>query len=253
MSVDRYDNNGSVTYAALAVFFQTIGYLHQLYRMIRKRSPDLFNPSTALILLLSHFLRFLFILYESLGSVVLSQSIIMFCLQLSMIFASFYYEAKRLEKFTPLRPRWHWVSLKDYINIRKIHSSPDFVISLFVHAVCISIAFGLSILVLGVDRASLIVLVLSIILEMISSFPQFVCVVVCKDISAVSLVLMLQYLLGDWCRLFVFRWENSGWLFVVGSIVQIAIDSTVAVSYFIQRRNPRPTERIETLPLISLL
>jgi hypothetical protein len=221
--------------------------------MIQRQSPDLFCHSITLLLLLTHFLNFLIKFYQPVDVPALAQYIAIFCAQLLTIFTWFYYEGKRREKITPLRPHWHWISLKHYINITKVRSLPDFCISLLLHAFSICVVFRVCIGVLGISRTCLITSVIIMILDTAVSIPLFLSVVIRKDISPVSVVLMLQYVFGDCVTLFLLLGRNAGWSLWLKSILQGTVDSITAVSYFIQRRNAQPTEPIETLPLLWLL
>jgi hypothetical protein len=69
------------------------------------------------------------------------------------------------------------------------------------------------------------------VVESAVSLPMFAKVVVRRDVSAVSVVLILQYIVGDLMKIGIFVLTRSPWSFMLGGFCQLAIDTVLFLTF----------------------
>jgi uncharacterized protein with PQ loop repeat len=223
----------------------TLGYLDQLRKMIRSQSGEYFNSSTAVILFFSDSLRFLYWIHEPWELFLLLQAIATDATQILLATFFFRYERARREKVGS----GPWVSrsrsLRQTLDIRKAHSAPDFFMSLAAYGILIFTVFLVLSALFGYQRVDTVFALIANLAETAVSIPQFTQIVIDKNIDNASVVLVLQFVVGDFTKLFMLLIARAAWPFLFGAVLQICVDSIVAGSYFWQsahRSRKRPQD-----------
>jgi hypothetical protein len=224
----------SILFTIVLMWFPTLGYLDQLRKMIRSQSGEYFNRSTALILLFSNSLRFLYWLHEPWKPFLLLQAVAVVATQLVLATVFFHYERARREKVGSAR--WLWCSrgLRQALNARSAHSAPDFFTSLAACGFLILTVFLTLSALFGYRRVDTLFAFVANLADTAVSIPQFTQVVIERNVANTSVVLILQFVAGDITKFIMFRIAGTTWPFFFGAALQICIDSIVAASYFWQ-------------------
>jgi hypothetical protein len=199
--------------------------------MISERSPHFFNRDIALILFFSNTLRFLYWAYEPWETYLLGQAIAVFFVQTLIAILHFHYDSA--DGFTSRKYLSH--NVRYYLNIRKIKHGRDFFVALLGFGVLIISVFGSLVWQLGAGKVCTATIVIANLADTFVSVPQVVRIVIQQNIEGASVVLVVQFLMGDWMKLIMFWATGTAWPFIFGALVQICVDSTVAVSFFWQR------------------
>ena len=221
---------------AAVIMMPTLGYLDQLNKMISAKSSQYFDMDTALILLFTNFLRFIYWVFEPFEIYLLGQAIAVFATQLCLAATFFYFEYSSHEKVGFGRHHHHR-SLKYLFGIRRAGNIYDFAMSLWFYGLVILFAFVFFSLLFGRDLVCTAIIVIANVVDTFVSIPQFIRVVIEKNVESVSSLLVGQYLIGDIMKLLLFLWTRSPWPFVFGAVLQTGVDSIVAISYFVQTHN----------------
>jgi len=217
----------------IIIIMPTIGYFDQLFKMIKTKNSRLFNRQTSYILLLSNYLRFIYWVFEPFEVYLLGQSIAVFIVMLLLSISSFYLEDNSHSFKTSMR----MIAKSNNIITRLLHiqntrNQYEFVLSLVLYSLTIVIFISILSLVIGLGSALSMILILSNIVDTLVSVPQFIKVVIKKDKKGCSVVLMIQYLVGDILKLLMFVLGGSQLAFIFGAILQSSIDTTIYFFYY---------------------
>ena len=226
------------------IFMPTLGYFDQLKKMILTKSSEFFDMDTALILLFTNFLRFIYWAFEPFEPYLLGQAVAVFGVQLWLSITFFYFEYSPHEKVGFGRNRHH-MSIKYLLGARRASNVYDFFLSLWFYAFSIVFTFLFCSLLFGRKYMCTVVILIANIVDTTVSIPQFVKIVIEGNIESASTVLVGQYLIGDVMKLLLFLATGSEWPFVFGAVLQTCVDTIVAVSYLIQSRRRPNTEAMD--------
>lgn len=245
-------------FCAILIFSPTIGYFDQLKKIIYYQSFSMFNVHTAVIQLLSNFLRFIYWQFEPYKIYLLGQSIAVFSLQIISSFVAFsFYDQNNMANpsFLPYIKYYSQQSNNNsfqFLNIFQATSSVEFFLSLIIYGIIVVCLFGFLTICVGIKMAVTIDIVLSNIIDTITSLPHFVRIVYYKDIENVSYVLIGQFLAGDFLKMGLYILGKSPWPFIFGASLQIVLDTILVISYIRQKHfsHRAPTYRSETEALL---
>lgn len=228
----------------ILIFMPTLGYWDQLRKMIKEKTSDFFKMEPALILIFTNFLRFIYWKSEPFEAYLLGQSIAVFGVQILLSVVSFYYSQSKHDKigFSNQYPRTK--ALSYFFKPKDVKNARDFLLSLVIYGVTITLVSSIFSLILGTKRLSTVIILIANIVDTTVSLPQFTDVVMKHQIGGVSVVLVAQYLIGDVLKLIMFTVGNSAWPFVLGAALQTAIDLTVAVSFVKQSKAKKRAEYV---------
>lgn len=228
-------------FCAVLIFCPTIGYFDQLKKIIYYQSFAMFNLHTAVIQILSNFLRFIYWQFEPFKIYLLGQSIAVFSLQIISSFVAFsFYDQNNTASPSPLPYFKYYTQQKTskpfhFFNIFQATSSFEFFLSLIIYGIIVICLFGILLICVGAKMASTIDIVLSNIIDTITSLPHFVRIVYYKDIENVSYVLIGQFLAGDFLKMGLYILGKSPWPFIFGASLQIILDTILVISYVYQK------------------
>lgn len=232
----------------------TIGYLDQLKKMIETEDSSSFNMTTALILLFSNTLRFIYWTFEPFQAYLLGQSIAVFLVQLILSLKSFEYnEVPRSFTSSLKSMKLKIPSLSDFqkwLKITKAKTSLDFILSLITYAIIMIAAFAVMSMIIGLKASLQIIIFASNIIDTTVSFPMFKRIVIDHNVHNLSVVLIGQYLLGDLLKIIMFTVGGSGFAFMFGAILQTTIDGTDAIFFALLSKKNKGKEE-DRVPLME--
>ena len=239
----------------IVIIMPTIGYIDQLKKMIQTRNSSAFNMPTALILLLSNTLRFIYWTFEPFQTYLLGQSIAVFLIQMILALKSFEYSDFPRSFVSPLSqtkirlPSKH--ELKNSLRIADSKTPFEFIVSCLTYALILIAIFTVMSLVIGLKLSLQIIIFAANIIDTTVSFPMFKRIVFEHNIENLSVILIGQYLLGDILKIIMFTVGKSGMAFIFGAVLQTAIDGTDAIFYGVLSKMNKGKTKEEEVPLME--
>ena len=239
----------------IVIIMPTIGYIDQLKRMIQTKNSSAFSMSTALILLFSNTLRFIYWTFEPFQTYLLGQSIAVFLIQMILALKSFEYGDFPRSFVSPISqtkirlPSKH--ELKNALKIADSNTPFEFIISCLTYTLIIIAAFAVMALLIGLKASLQIIIFAANIIDTTVSFPLFKRIVFEHNIENLSVVLLGQYLLGDILKIIMFTVGKSGMAFIFGALLQTTIDGTDAIFYAVLSKTNKGKTNEEEVPLMK--
>ena len=239
----------------IVIIMPTIGYIDQLKRMIQTKNSSAFSMSTALILLFSNTLRFIYWTFEPFQTYLLGQSIAVFLIQMILALKSFEYGDFPRSFVSPISqtkirlPSKH--ELKNALKIADSNTPFEFIISCLTYTLIIIATFAVMALLIGLKASLQIIIFAANIIDTTVSFPLFKRIVFEHNIENLSVVLLGQYLLGDILKIIMFTVGKSGMAFIFGALLQTTIDGTDAIFYAVLSKTNKGKTNEEEVPLMK--
>lgn len=224
----RWGDLLDVELMGILIIAPIVGYIDQLVRMLKTKDAGTFRVESALILLTSNLLRFIYAWYRHLQDYLLGQSISIFVVQYILALLSLYYGNK---------PQHPFRGLKQLLMIHESRNISDFIVSSIVYVLVLLFLVRVGLLWFAPELFLEIVLLVSNIIDVFVSVPNFLRVVFKGDISGCSLVIIVQYLIGDVFKLLMYTFAGTQFAFILGAILQTTIDTTVAVGFFSKKKH----------------
>lgn len=220
------------------ITFPTLGYLDQIRLLIMRKNPEIYSMNTALILILSSFIKISFYVVEPFDYRLLGQAICLFVVGLIHTYFHFYYRNRTKQNptliFNSERSFSNFFSINNLIKKFNVYNSTDFLQFLFSISLYFIIITGLFSMGVFLINSHFSVYIMSIVASVIDSFvsvPTFKRVVIYGDISTTSSVLVLQYVLGDIFKIIIFHFTRAPFAFTVGASFQLLLDLTLSIRY----------------------
>jgi hypothetical protein len=117
------------------------------------------------------------------------------------------------------------------LNIAKAESFGEYLASLGFYGAVVYLLFMGSLFVFNPKVVVEMVGLIANLIESMVSLPTFYRVVILQEISIVSPVLILQYYSGDLMKVALFVVTRSPWPFFAGAFLQLAIDTSLFITY----------------------
>lgn len=225
----------------IIMIIPTIGYLDTLRIMIKNKNPDVFPEQIIIILLIAHSMKIMYFIYHHYAIRIFGQSVSQIIVALLLAYTKFYY--LNINSNKPKRRRSSAHGDKDhpqsffstYCRIPAPKDFFKFLIYILFHIFGIFAVFRLFYHCFSHKFMVNILSYLANFIESGISIPIFVRVVIRKDVNNVSTLLILQYISGDILKLGLFLLNHTPISFIVGSILQLALDVTICI-YFVHLR-----------------
>lgn len=216
------------------MFMPTIGYLDTVRIMIKSQSSTAFPYNTCLILLSSHGLKTLYFIYHPYALILFGQSVTQIGAALLMAYVKFYYSGKSYKS----RRRSLTNSIKDeiqkqkyflyyYMNVKNSKNFFEFLISITFYLIISMFFFFIFFFVIGEKVTIDMIGILANLIESTVSIPIFIKIVFNKDITNISILLILQFVIGDFMKLALFILNKAPLSFIGGSLLQMSLDLTL--------------------------
>jgi hypothetical protein len=159
--------------------------------------------------------------YEPYAMVVFGQSVAVFSSALLLTFLKFRYSRDA-----------RTASCAPHLNIRLASTFIEHIAVLSMYIVLIYVLLMIGFAVLGRSPAIAVLGLLGNLLDTIISFPLFVRIVLQGKVHSISSVLILQYILGDFAKVFTFMIVATPWVFRLGAYAQCCVDGLMSINFF---------------------
>jgi hypothetical protein len=216
----------------LVIMMPTSGYFDTVRMMIQSQSAAPYNLNICMILNASMSLKILYYIYHRFAFSIFGQCVSQLTVATILSFLKFRYLA--VEEDLPLLPDGSPPAvpgLSRFLHISKARNFLEYVVILVIY---FSMAFVVFIAARHVFSEKLIVDLLGLIANLIEStvsIPMFVKIVIRRDINAVSVVLVLQYIVGDMMKIALFIITRTPWSFLCGGFCQLSIDTVLFITF----------------------
>lgn len=235
------------------MFMPTIGYIDTVRIMITEQSANAFPYNTCIILLISHGLKVIYFIYHPYAIRLFGQSVTQIGAALLMAYVKFYYsgqnyKARRKSSANSLKEeiQMQKSNLLYYLYIRNTKNFFEFLISVVLYIIFSLFIFFISYNILGEKLIIDVIGILANLIESTVSIPTFIKIVIKKDITNLSVLLIVQFVVGDIMKLVLFILNSAPLPFLAGSLLQISLDFTLFTFYiqlsFCRKTNPSEEE-----------
>lgn len=221
----------------LCVVLPTCGYLDQMRNMLLTKSSKNFKIHTSLILLVSNGLRILYWIAMRFDKYLLFQSVFMILIHVILSFLYFKYHSR--ENIYPFDLPDEFLAFvanrgMTPIQFRLLTSETFF--QFFFSLVTLYIFFGSIYFGLGfvLDKGIIADMfgITSNLIDCLTTFPQFVIVVIYRDTTYITKLLVYQYLAASVMKFILLIIRPAPWPFMFGVAVQSFLAVCIAISYF---------------------
>jgi len=230
------------------VIMPTFGYLDQIRMMYIKKCADIFSMNSALVLISANLIKVLFWFFEPFSSPLLGQSIALLLTALIHSYLHFHYKDEKddkVHKFPHISNSLIGSRIKmpnllesnKYLQIKNSQSYTEFLFSVVIYYIMFLFLYFCSCLILGIHFTVQISSIIANLIDSMVSLPQFMLIVVKKNVMNTSMVLIGQYLFGDIFKIFLFTVSHSPWPFTFGAVLQLCIDTIVMLTFLRIRKN----------------
>jgi hypothetical protein len=209
----------------LIMILPSIGYLDTVRLMIATKSAAAYDLKLILIVSGAHGMKIMFFFFHGFPLMVFGQSVTIFISAVTLTFLRFRYPASD-DVSEPIG------QLRRILCIWHNSSFPDFIFSLISYCFLLILAVSIGSAVAGYEIASETLGVVANLVELMTAIPIFLQVVVRRD-TRISLVLILQYAIGDFMRFVLFILVKAPWMFIAGAGCSALITGTSGVTFFL--------------------
>ncbi|KAH0786793.1 PQ-loop repeat-containing protein 1 [Histomonas meleagridis] len=221
--------------------FPTVGYIDTCRLMQKSKSSIPYNFKTVLILLAGNGCKVLYYIYHPYALRIFGQSVSLLIIAFVLTFFKHLYKTNPSNRSTIL----------SYLNPDETSSFHDFVFLISAYTCLFYLIFKTFCYVFGQTYIVEAIGILGNLIDSIISVPTFIQVVVRGNIVGISVVLILQYLLGDVVKIVLFVVSNTPWFFTGGAVFQLLLDSILFIKFFYLKSRSTTKLSIEEERLIS--
>ena len=211
----------------LCVFAPMSGYIDQLRGMIATRCSANFKPGSSLVLLFSNFLRIVYWFGSRFASYLLWQSVVTTIVHALLCFFYFQYKDVTAKVASDARE----TILKRVLNLFEVDTAVEFFLIL---SICFMSIISATIFLCFLVDFSIIAEFIGLISNMVDSlttFPPFVAIVIRKDISCTTTLLILQYISATCLKAVLFLCRPVPWPFRAGLAIQAVFTLGITIQY----------------------
>jgi hypothetical protein len=231
---------------AFVIMMPTAGYFDTGRLMIESRSSAAYSLHIVLILTMSMGLKIIYYFYHRFAFSIFGQCISQFSVATFLSFLKFEYSTDQTSSEFPLLNEGDTrCAMKDCLRFFDVSKARNFLEYLVTLGLYFMAAFAVFVLACYVFNEKVIVDLLGLsanLIESTVSLPMFVKIVVRRNIEAVSVVLVLQYISGDMMKIGLFIITRTPWSFLVGACCQLTID-TILFFTFLRLKLTAPASR----------
>jgi hypothetical protein len=224
---------------SLVIVMPTVGYLDTLRLMVVGQTAAPYQLGIVMILNAAHGLKVLYFIYHRFAFSIFGQSVSQLTVALFLSFLKFRYSIDDAAANFPhlsdsVVRRWKCPDCDPsrLVAISKAQSFLEFLLTLGLYSGLVVAAFFAGCRALGEKLVVESVGLIANLMESTVSVPMFIKIVVRRDISDVSLILVLQYLFGDMMKIVLFIMARTPWSFLFGAFCQLTLDSILFITYF---------------------
>ena len=231
-SILRYDPSMPKNILTLIMCFD------QIRIILTTKSNSIYNKNLALILISSNTLKIMYWFFEPFSVLVFGQCIALWVTQFVLTYLNFKYSDDE-KPFFPNAPtvlnRSRFSKPNSILSLFKITNARTFIefcVYYVTYALTAGIVFVLACLVFGSSISIEALGLLGNLIDVLIPFPMFTKLVIRRDITNLSTVLLVQFVGGDIMKLVIFAASHSPWQFMLAGSIQIVLDSLSNITYF---------------------
>jgi hypothetical protein len=218
------------------IMMPTAGYFDTGRIIIQTRSPSAYNLNIVMILTMSMGLKVIYYIYHRFAFSIFGQCVSQLSVATLLSFLKFKYSANQSVTEIPLLAEnpsrtCNFGDFSRFFIISRARNFAEYLITLSIYFLA---AFFVFLLFCRIFSEKVIVDLLGLtanLIESTVSLPMFVKIVIRGDINAVSVILVLQYIIGDMMKIGLFIITRTPWSFLVGGFCQLSIDTVIFLTF----------------------
>lgn len=234
-------------------FCPTLNYLFQIFKFNKTKSSKGFSKYLCLVTILSHTLKVFFWFSERFKYALLFQSILVIIMQLYLIYVCIKFKEKEpnydqipnennsSNNTNVKRKIYNWKNIIDFKLIWKWNDTFEYYIFYFIIVILLSVCH----LCLGnYDYYSFSLGFVSMILDMLGSFPQIIELYKTKNQRNISKIMVLMWFFGNLIKVYYNIHNKSPLPLIIGSYIQVFFNVVLIsqIIYYYFNDNIRKSE-----------
>lgn len=234
-------------------FCPTLNYLFQIFKFNKTKSSKGFSKYLCLVTILSHTLKVFFWFSERFKYALLFQSILVIIMQLYLIYVCIKFKEKEpnydqipnennsSNNTNIKRKIYNWKNIIDFKLIWKWNDTFEYYIFYFIIVTLLSVCH----LCLGnYDYYSFSLGFVSMILDMLGSFPQIIELYKTKNQRNISKIMVLMWFFGNLIKVYYNIHNKSPLPLIIGSYIQVFFNVVLIsqIIYYYFNDNIRKSE-----------
>ena len=234
-------------------FCPTLNYLFQIFKFNKTKSSKGFSKYLCLVTILSHTLKVFFWFSERFKYALLFQSILVIIMQLYLIYVCIKFKEKEpnydqipnennsSNNTNIKRKIYNWKNIVDFKLIWKWNDTFEYYIFYFIIVILLSVCH----LCLGnYDYYSFSLGFVSMILDMLGSFPQIIELYKTKNQRNISKIMVLMWFFGNLIKVYYNIHNKSPLPLIIGSYIQVFFNVVLIsqIIYYYFNDNIRKSE-----------
>ena len=218
----------------LCVFLPAFGYLDQIRQMFSSKSSSNFKMHSSIILIASNFLRVLYWFGKQFDGYLLWQSVFMLFIQMTLAFLYYRYMPNNSENYTVPDGLRGILRRKPTFRLRlvKAETFAEFTFSLFIYCTLATVSAFILSLIFDKEWIADIVGMMSNGIDCFVTLPQFMLIVIHRDIKYVTPLLVAQWLFAIVFKAVLYLCRPVPWPFRLGLAIQAMFTVFITISYF---------------------
>ena len=234
-------------------FCPTLNYLFQIFKFNKTKSSKGFSKYLCLVTILSHTLKVFFWFSERFKYALLFQSILVIIMQLYLIYVCIKFKEKEpnydqipnennsSNNTNIKRKIYNWKNIIDFKLIWKWNDTFEYYIFYFIIVILLSVCH----ICLGnYDYYSFSLGFVSMILDMLGSFPQIIELYKTKNQRNISKIMVLMWFFGNLIKVYYNIHNKSPLPLIIGSYIQVFFNVVLIsqIIYYYFNDNIRKSE-----------
>ena len=234
-------------------FCPTLNYLFQIFKFNKTKSSKGFSKYLCLVTILSHTLKVFFWFSERFKYALLFQSILVIIMQLYLIYVCIKFKEKEpnydqipnennsSNNTNIKRKIYNWKNIIDFKLIWKWNDTFEYYIFYFIIVILLSVCH----ICLGnYDYYSFSLGFVSMILDMLGSFPQIIELYKTKNQRNISKIMVLMWFFGNLIKVYYNIHNKSPLQLIIGSYIQVFFNVVLIsqIIYYYFNDNIRKSE-----------
>jgi len=217
------------------VMMPTLGYVDQLVNMIKTCKFHIFKIDLFLIVFSASILKVVYWFLSPYSSTLFFQAIALALVQLVLAFFHFKYKNYSISHSSPSKLRYHYkkntFNIRQILNLNESNNFFHFSVSILTYIIAIFAFIMILWLIFGKEIVSWLIGLSANIIDTSVSIPNIKSVIIEKD-KSVSIVLLVQFFIGDVFKNLISFFSQSPMPLIVGGVIQLLVDGAVLFVYF---------------------
>lgn len=227
----QFPNFPSYIFDWLCVFAPMTGYFDQLLKMYQTKDSSKFRSGSSLVLLFSNFLRIVYWYGNRFAGYLLWQSVVTIIVHINLCFAYYkFLDPKALANDSSRSPH----QSKSLLNLSPLEASSffEFFLILLIYWFLIMAIVLFFALFINFRHIAEFIGLVSNIFDSFQTFPPFFQIVINRDSSCITTMLVLQFIAATCCKAVLFLCRPVPWPFRVGVAIQAFFVTFITIEFF---------------------